>query len=505
MDMQPSYHEISDFPRMSWACQIEANSGRADISHGPWVETNDVFFCEGAWAGAFEKGRFSDTYMLGTGGRFTEEGLLLTPPDHTMERLFIWRDTGRLIVTNSLALILALMGDDLDENCLLYNYWLVTAKDGLNDSVKSIPTRDGRTIEIHYYHNLLIRSDLSTQIIEKQRKADFNDYASYIAFLEGVMSGVAENARSSARKITYEPISMLSSGYDSCAVTVLSKCMDNKEAITFTKARGASDVADSGHLVSEGIGLKTHKMDRLGYLEFNDIPEFETQGSPSEMTSARELLSRRILLTGFPGDAVWDRLSPYHTNNMIRGDAGGTNIVELKNRFGFIHFPVPFLSTRCINETHAVTHSAEMAPWTLNTRYDRPIPRRIVEEAGIKRGDFAEFKKAAGVYSVAEGLENTLSKASFDSFQAYIRARWTPEKEAEAKRNNRLFKLHLWNKRISERLAEFGPFRRLPKLPIVFDRAYPIGEHVMLIHWATSQMVERYTTWLSENRKDDAA
>ena len=32
--------------------------------------------------------------------------------------------------------------------------------------------------------------------------------------------------------------------------------------------------------------------------------------------------------------------------------------------------------------------SDEMAPWSLGNDYDRPIPRRIVEEAGIPRALF---------------------------------------------------------------------------------------------------------------------
>ena len=132
------------------------------------------------------------------------------------------------------------------------------------------------------------------------------------------------------------------------------------------------------------------------------------------------------------------------------------------------------------------------------------MPAVMRGDAGIKRGDFAKFKKAAGVYSVAEGLENTMSEAFFNSFETYIRERWTSQKEAEAKRNNRLYRLHLWNKKISERLAELGPLRHLPKLPVVFGRAYPLGAHVMLIHWATATMVERYSSWLSSHQKDAA-
>jgi hypothetical protein len=36
-----------------------------------------------------------------------------------------------------------------------------------------------------------------------------------------------------------------------------------------------------------------------------------------------------------------------------------------------------------------------MAPWRLNTHYDRPIPRRLAEEAGLDRAEFGQVKMAS--------------------------------------------------------------------------------------------------------------
>lgn len=45
-----------------------------------------------------------------------------------------------------------------------------------------------------------------------------------------------------------------------------------------------------------------------------------------------------------------------------------------------------------------ISLSDEMSPWRLGTTYDRPIPRRIVEEAGVEREAFGQHKKAILVH-----------------------------------------------------------------------------------------------------------
>ena len=48
-------------------------------------------------------------------------------------------------------------------------------------------------------------------------------------------------------------------------------------------------------------------------------------------------------------------------------------------------------------EIIAITESDEMQPWRIHTAYDRPIPRRIAEEAGIPRQAFGQAKYASVV------------------------------------------------------------------------------------------------------------
>jgi hypothetical protein len=47
------------------------------------------------------------------------------------------------------------------------------------------------------------------------------------------------------------------------------------------------------------------------------------------------------------------------------------------------------------DQIRALGRRPEMLPWTLGSDYDRPIPRRFAEEAGLRRGSFANKKMAA--------------------------------------------------------------------------------------------------------------
>jgi hypothetical protein len=66
--------------------------------------------------------------------------------------------------------------------------------------------------------------------------------------------------------------------------------------------------------------------------------------------------------------------------------------VRLKS--GFIHVPVPFIMATQTTAIDRITGSTEMKPWVLGTTYDRPIPRRIAEQAGVDRKSFGQYKKA---------------------------------------------------------------------------------------------------------------
>ena len=54
--------------------------------------------------------------------------------------------------------------------------------------------------------------------------------------------------------------------------------------------------------------------------------------------------------------------------------------------------PVPFIGCTSQVSIYQLTVSEEMAPWSVDYSYDKPIARRLVEEAGIDRDAFGVKK-----------------------------------------------------------------------------------------------------------------
>src|SRR4029079_19026016 len=108
-------------------------------------------------------------------------------------------------------------------------------------------------------------------------------------------------------------------------------------------------------------------------------------------------LRRRILLTGFHGGILWN-MEPKPPGMLGRGDVSGSSLQEFRLQHDFIHVPVPMIGAFRHNDIAAISKSKEMEPYCLGTPYDKPIPRRILEERGVPRALIgAGSKKAASI------------------------------------------------------------------------------------------------------------
>ena len=105
-------------------------------------------------------------------------------------------------------------------------------------------------------------------------------------------------------------------------------------------------------------------------------------------------LRGQMLVTGFVGDGMWWLNRPPRPL-LWRSDQSGSSFGEWRLRNGFVHVPLPTFGAHDYRVTQRISQSDEMLPWVMGRRYDKPIPRRILEEAGIPRGSFGEIKRAA--------------------------------------------------------------------------------------------------------------
>ena len=505
------FKRLDALPRLAWCAEVTRGSARAEVLHGPWVETRGRFFCEGAWSGDFAAGGFERSMLAGTAGKATPQGLLLATPNNTLERIYLVRIGDSVLASNSLAFLLAQSDDDVDPRRLAYSSDLASIVDGLQKHVRSIPTLRGRRVRLFYHCNLRISSDLD--VIEEPKPAvrDFSTFADYKEFLQQTVAEIVANAGDTRRRmIQFPPIATISSGHDSPAVAVLARDAGCSEALTFQRARPSSDRSDaqddSGAEIAARLGMDITCFERADYLKTPGLTDAENEGFPLVFAAWQEKIAGRLLLTGYHGDKVWDRNAFFVRPDIVRGDYSGNTFAEFRLRVGFIHLPVPYLGCTSLKSIYRISNSAEMRPWTLMTRYDRPIPRRLIEEAGIPRDLFGRAKKAVEVVPEIEG-KSILKPESVEHFDRFCGQHWNQWMAAKDRALALGGFLHRWNKRINRKIYITGKMRlglsiRLPELVPHSWRAasyVPGGRDRLLFHWAIRTLSPRYriaSSWL---------
>jgi len=402
---------IPNLPRLAWAARLLPGEPAVRVLHGPWVETREDCFFEGAWDGPLEGCRFDQALTFaGSGGRREGDGILFAGPSHTYERLYSVRAGGELFVSNSLAFLLALSGEGLDpKHPHYYLDFLKYNRAGIRVKEKRLRLAGTGFVELHDCCNLVVQPDLTTSRLEKPLGPPPRDYDDYAAFLARTAEQVFANATDAGRRWAYRPVTMLSQGYDTTAVSALAAKAGCREAVTFRKSNSqAGYVDDSGSQIAPYLGLHVIEYERTDY---DRLPEsrdhefyIEPDGVDRSMALMEEQLVGSILVTGRHGERLWERESS--TRWGLPGDTGypmfkmptgfklgGCALGEFRLKTGFIQFPVACSGGLHAMAIKAITDSRTMKPWSVGGGYDRPIARRIAEEAGVPRHLFGQIKK----------------------------------------------------------------------------------------------------------------
>jgi hypothetical protein len=104
-----------------------------------------------------------------------------------------------------------------------------------------------------------------------------------------------------------------------------------------------------------------------------------------------------LFFTGYRGDSTWCRAIEDEYLSFATIDVAGLGMCEFRLIQGIFHCPVPCWGSRNLRQIQAINFQPEMEFWTLHNAYDRPIPRRILEEAGVPRNGFATRKEVTAV------------------------------------------------------------------------------------------------------------
>ena len=75
-------------------------------------------------------------------------------------------------------------------------------------------------------------------------------------------------------------------------------------------------------------------------------------------------------------------------------ELSGNSMADFRLRIDCIHVPLPYFGALQQPTTSALEDDPTMAAYRIGGYYDRPIARRLAEEAGLPRGSFAQTKIA---------------------------------------------------------------------------------------------------------------
>ncbi len=416
-------------------------------------------------------------------------------------------DGSRFVLSPSLPFVLCAAGFRLDIAHIPYQADLMRFVRGPEGHVGRLPLADGRTVTLIHYRNVEIDEALSMRIIPKPKPPDFHNYREYREYLSMAIKKIVANASAKARRVQYTPLATLSSGYDSTACAALASEAGCREAVTFRTARAESGAVlgpdDSGEEAAKQLGLELRAYDRNDYGNGDaGFPEAEfvacgDLGQDLPWSAFSDAFEGRLVVSGTHGDVVWDRHFKPRCRGIYRKEMSGCSVVEFRSRVGFLYVVPAFFGCWSNPSIARISNSAEMRPWSVAGRYDRPIPRRIAEDKGIRREAFGQRKKAVAVLLNRDGrLDQFMKPESRSDFeQFYQQNRQLRPKHRQAF-FDALFAMRRWSGAVLEglHLSRFIP------IPVPQRYIMPPGRPSFLVHWAMPIIQKRYRDAL-ENAK----
>ena len=161
---------------------------------------------------------------------------------------------------------------------------------------------------------------------------------------------------------------------------------------------------------------------------------------------------------------------------------------------GSITVPMPLFGATAWESIHRISCSEEMAPWRLNNNYDRPIPRRICEEAGIKRENFGVAKHGAGFvykYDTLKRIKSRMTPHSAENFTRFVK---TNRKLHPIQKISYFYKMRNFYFFIIAqkfKLNKIGIKIAFPKEKFLISTPNPTAPRY-LIPWASTIILEKY-------------
>lgn len=386
---------VPAWPKLAWVAVFAEGAETIDVYHGPMVETGDGWIAEAVWAGDFSDGDFDRTDLVfGTGIRCRGDYVAFVTSGTTFDRLWYSLGVSTFFVSNSLAALLAACGLSLRDDYPCYSRDLYSVTNGLHTYEREIVTT-GAPIRNIVYSNLRYDRHGFSELGKPDRTPQLSDFHVYRSFLFETADYLKRNMTAPERSHRVVPLATLSTGYDSSAAAVIAKRAGCRRAASIRHSSSVWRGSDSGEETARFLGLDCVVYDKRG----QDFPFERTiwaaTGRPSELDLTVFDYPEPLctLFTGHHGDKIWDRTEADLSDPFGHAGFSGRGLCEFRLHRGFFHCPVPFWGYCHAAEIQRISRSPEMSPWTLCRHYDRPIPRRLVEEEGVPRDKFGMRKK----------------------------------------------------------------------------------------------------------------
>ena len=478
----------NDLPKLSWICICQKISGNIYVYHGSCVEVKKDMFCiAGIWDGEFAEGDFDKTDIVaGTGIRFRGNRVIFVPPGNTIDRIISYMSQDYLFVSNSFSALLEMCDIELiDAHDYEENF--ETIAHGLEKYTKKIPTESG-DIRLTYYNNLVYNGNEVYEVRKPCNAPHFNTFNDYYNYLLEVADSISNNVKDKGRKKPLPIISTISSGYDSPVATVIAKFMGLEKAVTIEKAASWLNRSDSGAKIAEALSIPCECYEAMR----DNYPLEETLWAA--MGHANDLHMSVfdypepvcLMITAFHGDLVWEKDHYDISEFLVRHSTSAASLTEFALHRGVINCSIAFWAIQNVHEIQKIWRLDEMKPWTLDTEYDRPVPRRIVEEAGVPREIYAA-RKTTSANSVWSPNPLPLSKCLQKEYKAYLKDRGFKVPFKYERFIWQLIAAVEWH--LLEPTRNFVKSDKFPSIPFA-----PRKRRWLLFHWANEKVRRNYTT-----------
>ncbi len=487
------YKVIKELPKLSWLADVAINT--VSVYCGENVEIHENFCVAGVWDGDFSSGNFVDArFFCGSGMKINENLIRFSTASHALEKLFLYRCEGHVIVSNSAPFLLAYCHLSLVKEDSQYERHFCSILDGINRYEKYIPVSGKENIEQYFVADITVDCSLSVVAQRKMALQGFNSFEDFYGQMQRDIEKIYLNATSKDRNSSgYGVISTISSGYDSCACATVAKKLG---CTTVVSLSGGKYDADSGLKAAMELGYQnliqreqqSYKV-KKGCIDAEYVCSGEL-GTHLQFSVFEDLFSDNLVFMGLRGDYYWGLSSEPNNDFEMRGFYYyETNIGYIENALknNYIIIPLPTYGTSVSTSIRLISLSKEMAPWRLYNDYDRPIPRRIVESAGVSRESFGQKKSGGGFsfgYDTIKTVQRKMTIEGYNSFVSYTRIR-NCRRILQIVNYSRMLLptyINIINKKM-----------RIPKRfkqPVI--RMGNPGAPADLIHWGMEKMIDKY-------------